>query len=168
MDGIRWEQALAELDALALPPVVRDAFVEPERVPEVLRWLMRDPGEIFEEPSDPGFYPAGAITPLWADHTGHIVVGHRRSGGPIGYLRFLLEEPETIEEGLTFDQLVVHELIGVWERARDEAHAESQLHEAARHLAFAHAARLVEALRARGHASSREHDVFVASFRATL
>jgi hypothetical protein len=35
MDGIRWEEALAELDALALPPVVRDAFVEPEKVPEV-------------------------------------------------------------------------------------------------------------------------------------
>jgi hypothetical protein len=58
MDAITWEQALAELKALALPTVVRTAFVDPQRVPPVLGWLMRDPTEMFDEPHDPSAHAA--------------------------------------------------------------------------------------------------------------
>lgn len=168
MDGIDWDQALAQLDALRLPPVVRTAFAEPSAVPGVLQWLMRAPVEMFEEPMDPGFYPEGAIIPLWADHTGHIVVGHRRGGVRPGFLRFLLEEPELIEEGLSFESLIVRDLVSIWERERDDERAEHALREAARHLAFTATDRLVDALCMTRRQTSAAHDAFLAAFRATL
>lgn len=167
MDSITWEDALRELDLLDLPSVVRIAFADPTRIPAVLKWDMRDPGEIFEEPADPGHHPPGAITPLWADHTGQIVVGHRRSGGVPGYLRFLLEEGELIEEGLTFHQLIVWELVAIWERAKDEAQARAAVREAAEHLAFPASDRFVEALRA-GTERGTKHEELLAALRAML
>lgn len=168
MDTITWEDARRELDLLRLPEVVRTAFEDPARVPEVLKCVMRDPGELFEEPTDHGFYPPGAITPLWADHTGHILVGHRREGGAPGFLRFLLEEQQLLEEGLTFHQVVVRELVAVWEDATDDAEAEAHVREAAQHLAFPATDRLVEALYASSRNTWAEHDAFLAAFRATL
>lgn len=164
MDAISWEQALIELEALDLPPVVRTALVGSERVPEVLAWLMRDPSEMFEEPHDPSAHPPGAITPLWADHTGHIVVAHRRLGSTPGFLRFLLEEGELIEEGLTFDALVVRDLVSVWERGESA----DSVREAARLLGFRDVERLIEGLIATPRPTFEASDAFLASFRASL
>lgn len=168
MYRIDWNEALAQLDAVGLPPVVRIAFTEPAAVPAVLQWLMRAPVEMFEEPMDPDFYPEGAITPLWADHTGHIVVGHRRGGTRPGFLRFLLEEAELVEEGLSFEALIVRDLVSVWERERDDVRAEHATREAARHLAFTATDRLIDALRTTGRRTAASLDAFLAAFRATL
>ena len=168
MRPITWDEARRELVALALPEVVLTAFESPRQVPETLQWLMRDPGELFEEPADFDAYPPGAITPLWAVQTGHIIVGHRRTGGAPGFLRFLLEETELVEEGLSFDQLIVRDLVSVWEYEDDDATAEERVREAASLLAFGPVDRLVEDLRATPRRTSQEYDAFLARFRATL
>lgn len=168
MERITWDEARRELVALALPEVVLTAFERPRDVPETLQWLMRDPGELFEEPTHFDAHPPGAITPLWAVQTGHIVVGHRRAGGAPGFLRFLLEEAELVEEGLSFQQLVVRDLVSVWEYEDDESNAEVRVREAATLLAFTAVDRLVEELLSTSRRTVQEYDAFLAGFRATL
>ena len=149
MDTITADEAHARIMELGLPSVVLTAF-EGKPVPEVLQWQMRDPYEIFTEPTAHEVYPPGGIVPLWSDHTGYTIVGIRERGAPLGFLRFGLEreptEPADIE-GLSWQQIVVEDLVQIWEVGDDEELADRALREAATHLRFESVDRLLDALR---------------------
>jgi hypothetical protein len=147
METILRDEAHTRIRHLGLPEVVLTAF-EGRAVPEVLQRRMRDPYELFVEPTRHGGYPLGRIIPLWSDHTGYTIVGYRESE-PRGFLRFRLEgdgrAPDI--EGVTFQQIVVHDLVQIWEAEDDEDAADAALREAADLLGFVHGERLIEAMR---------------------
>ncbi|NUP09687.1 MAG: hypothetical protein HOW73_26885 [Polyangiaceae bacterium] len=163
MNRIGWDEAHERARHLGLPPVVLAAF-RGERVPDVLKWAMRDAYEIFDEATIPHHddYPPGSVVPLWADHTGYTITAHRTGGERPGFLRFSLEGPPgdpPDDEGLSWAQILVQPLLCIWEdNDGSDEEADAAVREAAQYLGFEPVETLLNAFREPERRSADTHE----------
>jgi hypothetical protein len=152
MDTITKEEARQRIVELGLPQVVLDAF-DGRELPETLDLVMREPYELFTEPTSHADYPPGRIIPLFSAPSGYTIYAIRETGEPRGFLRFGLEEvgEPPWDEGLAWPDIARDLLLKVWEAAEvtdDVDTAENEVREAANHLAYEDIDELVAELRA--------------------
>jgi hypothetical protein len=149
MDTITRDDARRRIVELGLPQVVLDAF-DGRELPDVLELVIREPYELFAEPTHLADYPPGRIVPLFSDGSGYTVYALRESGEPRGYLRFGLEEvgEPPWDEGLSWADLARYLLIKIWEASEDDEAGEADVREGATLLAYEPVDALVEELRA--------------------